>query len=255
MPFPYNPSIYRTNSAQTPPPNPVTINGMLQAVEACTTQLQTQPYSPDLWAKRSAYYLALNYSELAVGDAYKATLLLSQVSREGGEADVNHESSENESSIRTKAYEILGQALYDCHCHVESLEFWEDVSKKEGAGYGQEKVTALKELLGRKKEATAEMGGNKQEQLDRLRDGGVTTVLYPWMAERHLKRSSETVTRVNEELKNSAKAQTCYVSTSTLPSGDDTLGVFASRPISSGELILLDCTTTGTCSTPAPNSC
>lgn len=40
-----------------------------------------------------------------------------------------HKSGADE-AVRVKAYTILGQALYDCHCHVECYEFWLELTQR-----------------------------------------------------------------------------------------------------------------------------
>lgn len=239
----YNPSIYRTNAAQTAPPDPSAVQPMLEAVEDCNSRLQKQPYDPELWTERAGYFLALNYPELAVSDAYKAELLFDRATNEDGK----EAGSANEARMR--AYGIMGQALYDSHCHMEAAEFWEDVSKKVASPFAKTKAEELRALLERKKEAAAQagLGGTEQEQKDRLRDGGVITVHYPWMEKRHLTRTPETVDQINEELKN-MEPQFCYLKQSSLADRTDMLGMFAARDIEAGECILLDRTATGICS-------
>jgi hypothetical protein len=226
---------------------------MIQAIEKCTSQLKDTPYDPSPWTERAGYFLALGYPELAAGDAYKAGLLFERTS-----TDVHHVQEDardgppeyNKDRIRQerlRAYGILGQALYDCHCHLEAAAFWEELSKKVPGEYAKNRAAELRSLLKKKKEAAAELPGTPQEQRDRLRDGGVVTVHYPWMEERHMTRSSETIDMVNTELR-SIEPQSCYWAPSTLTEKKDMLGMFASRDIQPGELILIDRTATGTCS-------
>ncbi|KAH7401377.1 hypothetical protein BKA66DRAFT_585369 [Pyrenochaeta sp. MPI-SDFR-AT-0127] len=149
-----------------------------------------------------------------------------------------------------RAYETLGQALYDCHCHWEAAEFWEGVSKKTcGPAEG------IRQLLKQKKDAALPLGGTLQEQKDRLRDGGVVTVQYPWMQQCHLTRSQEVVNLVNDELRENEEPTACYLGRSTLTSRDDMLEIHAARPIQKGECILIDRTTTGICSNVGNECC
>jgi hypothetical protein len=92
-------SIYRTNGAQTAPPSAGAINSMMEAVEKCTERIKGEPHNPHLWAERASHFLALNYPELAIGDAYKARILL-QRAPNGME--------ENNSKARFQTYEVLG---------------------------------------------------------------------------------------------------------------------------------------------------
>jgi len=191
----------------------------------------------------------LGFPEIAVGDAFKAYLLM----------DREHDDPETKKSV----YEILGQALLDCHCHWEAAELWEKAEKQYPRwNIAGEKATGLRELLRRKEAAAAFLGGTEQEQKDRLKDGGVFTVKYPWTVlswtpERPLTRSSRLVALINDELRGKDGEAKCYLDRSTLAAdeNDDMLGMFANAEIQSGDCILLNYTATGVCSTPAPNSC
>ncbi|KAF2197071.1 hypothetical protein GQ43DRAFT_341536, partial [Delitschia confertaspora ATCC 74209] len=207
------------------------------AVDECNKRLENSPYDPEIWTERAGYFLALNYPELAAGDAYKAGLLFDRALKS------------DEKEPRLRAYHILGQALYDCHCHLEAAEFWEDIAKKVLEPSAQVKAAEMRVLLKRKEEAAAAAGlsGTLQEQKDRLKDGGVFTVHYPWMQERHRTRTPEIIAMVNEELKN-IEPQSRYLGQSTLAGRSDMLGMFASRDIPEGECILIDRTATGACS-------
>lgn len=251
----WQPSIYRTNGLQTAvtgasPP-------LHKALSESTVRLQEQPYDPALWNKRASIYLSLGYPELAVGDAYRAGLLLdgapsNQTEPLNTSTRTSQESKEKE---RLATYQVLGQALYDCHCHWEAAEVWKDAAKKFPDSVARSKAAELQELLQRKQVAAAPLGGTAQEQLDRLRDGGVLTVQYPWMEERHRTRNKETIDLINTELGKNLRPQSCKLRQSTLSDGDDMLGVFAVRDIRMGECILLSRTATGTCSTPKSGCC
>jgi hypothetical protein len=255
MPRSWNPSIYRTHDAQSAPPESSAAEGMMQAVDYCSERLQKQPYDPTLWIERASYFLALNYPELAAGDAYKAYLLLDHVSNDSKQADSNLERSSQKNRMDLRVYNILGQALYDCHCHWEVAELWEEISKKVPGNYARDKAAGIRELLDQKAKIVAPLGGTPQERKDRLRDGGVITVHYPWLQKRHLTRSQEIVTLLNQELKENMVEQTCYVGSSTLAPRDDMLGMFAARVIQPGECVLIDRTATGICSVIESGSC
>lgn len=242
-------------------PSAATVASLTDAVSTCSARIESAPYNPAHWTERADCFLTLNYPELAVGDAYRATLLFERADavadtrHEGGSADSmpKHKSGADE-AVRVKAYTILGQALYDCHCHVECYEFWLELTQRtEVPGVARlalEKASALRQLLVQKEEAAAAYGGSGQQQRDRLRDGSVVTVLYPWMEQRHLARSSELIAHVNEELGSNVQPRACRVGKSTLAAVPDMLGVFAVRAIRKGECILIDRTTTAACSAP-----
>jgi hypothetical protein len=220
---------------------------MIQAVHGCSERMQNEPYNPNIWLERAAYLLALNYPELAASDAHKASLLADQRSPRS-------ECTDSE-IVRARIYDVLGQALYDCHCHWELAELWEEVSTKFPSDYATAKAISIKNLLRQKKSAAAPLGGTLQEQKDRVRDGGVTTVNYPWLQEHHLVRDAGLIDTVNAELSSYNERQMCYLAPSTLPLPGDVLGMFAARNIKQGEGILLDRTATGACGTIESGGC
>jgi hypothetical protein len=247
MQQPHTGSIYRTNDFQTAPPSTAKINEMTEAVKNCTERIQREPYNPHLWAERGSYFLALNYPELAVGDAWKSRVLFDR--------DLNSMGKDNRNA-RLQMYDILGQALYDCHCHWEAANFWEEVAKEFPDSHAYEKAIALRRLLKNKEKLATPLGGTWQERMDRIRDGCVTTVRYPWMQDRHFRRTQELVNEVNDELKqDTQQAAACYLGSSTLATRDDMLGMFAARDIQPGECILIDRTATGICSIVGLSSC
>lgn len=259
MQRPWRPSIYRTNAAQTASSPPAAIADLMKGVSACNERLRHNPYDAESWCKRASFFLALNFPELAAGDAYKASLLLDQAANHDHHEAKNTTSSDTlrDTTLRVRMYAILGQALYDAHCHWEAAEMWGEAAQK---GYGEkamEKARELKELLQRKDEAAKPLSGTAQEQKDRLRDGGVITIQYPWLESRHAARSPELVKLVNEELSSNLTPQACYVGHSSLAmdSSDDMLGMFAGREIHRDECILIDRTATGICSDPMADSC
>ncbi|KAJ4364914.1 hypothetical protein N0V95_000561 [Ascochyta clinopodiicola] len=261
MTQPWTPSLYRTHDVQTPAPALDTVGELIAAVHSCTARLQSQPYNSALWTERAACYLRLNYPELAVGDAYRAKLLFERIDAAGDDDGksrgnaLDHERQDTSDECRLKAYKTLGQGLYDCHCHQECLEFWLSLTQAKQFPHISRlaftKANALKQLLAQKKRAAEPYGGTVQQQRDRVRDGSVVTVHYPWMEERHLARSAEVIACVDGELRGNVQPPACRVGKSTLaPMEEDMLGVFAVRPIRKGECILIDRTTTAACSRP-----
>jgi hypothetical protein len=247
MPRSWDSSLVRTNDAQSAPPDPSKVEGMIQAVFDCCMRLQSEPYNPDIWLARAAYHLALNYPELAAGDAYKASLLVDR--------DIAVPVTTEISNIRSRVHDVLGQALYDCHCHLELAEFWEGLAAEFPSDHANAKFISIKNLVERKSYAALALGGTPEEQRDRIRDGGVGTVDYPWTQRQHLTRSRELIDLINGELRRDERQQTCYLARSTLAAGDDMLGMFAARNIAPGEALLLDRTATGACSDISDGAC
>jgi hypothetical protein len=256
----WRPSLYRTHDVQTPSPAPEAVARLIQAVSSCSARLQADPYNAGLWTERANYYLQLNYPELAAGDAYRVKLLFERADAAIQDHGETSKSSEGlavpDEQTRIHASTILGQALYDCHCHWECFEFWLELTQAKHfpqlSRLAFTKANALKQLLAQKKQAAASYGGTVQQQRDRLRDGSVISVHYPWMAERHLSRSLEVIEGVNEELQHNVQPPSLRLRNSTLSSTADMLGMFATRNIKKGECILIDRTATGAVSRPPP---
>ncbi|KAA8622725.1 hypothetical protein A1F94_002820 [Pyrenophora tritici-repentis] len=238
-----------SRSGTTQSQQPLDLRMFESALRLFDDQINRSSYDANHWVRRGSFMREHGFPEIAVGDAFKAKLLLD---REPANLEA-----------RKAVYEILGQALLGCHCHWEAAELWEEALKQYPRwGMAGEKATDLRELLRRKEAAAASLGGTPQEQKDRLKDGGVFTVNYrwtefSWTPERSLTRSSKLVALINEELRGKDGETTCYLARSTLAAdgNDDMLGMFASHEMQNGECILTDRTATGVCSTPAPNSC
>ena len=242
---PWRPSIYRINAAQTPTADCAAVPVLLEAISEQTVHLQNQPYDLASWNCRAETYLGAGYPELAVGDSYRADLLV----------DETPDPAEEMRKQRLQSYRTLGQALYDCHCHWEAADMWEEAARIFPESEARLKGAQIREYLRQKQLAAAPLGGTRQEQYDGLRDGGVCTVQYPWMEKRHRTRSKETIDLTNRELKDHLQPQSCSIKRSTLTDNDDMLGVFAMGDIKKGEYILLNPTATGICSTHDHRSC
>ncbi|PZD42363.1 hypothetical protein A1F97_03636 [Pyrenophora tritici-repentis] len=228
-----------SRSGTTQSQQPLDLRMFESALRLFDDQINRSSYDANHWVRRGSFMREHGFPEIAVGDAFKAKLLLD---REPANLEA-----------RKAVYEILGQALLGCHCHWEAAELWEEALKQYPRwGMAGEKATDLRELLRRKEAAAASLGGTPQEQKDRLKDGGVFTVNYrwtefSWTPERSLTRSSKLVALINEELRGKDGETTCYLARSTLAAdgNDDMLGMFASHEMQNGECILTDRTATG----------
>jgi hypothetical protein len=250
-------SIYRISAAasvaQTPPNS---APGGLDSLDDCDKRLHEWPLHAEIWLERGQRFLTLNYPELAASDAHKALLLADALCKD--EEDVTSEHLDTRRTLLRDACRVLVQALIDCHCEAQAFDTAEQAFKKTNYEVFKQKAEYLRGRLQRKKLAIEADGGATQEQEDKLQDGCVRTVEYPWIEKRHYTRSPELVTLINEELKRTSggTGPRCYVYNSTLlPGSSDMLGMFAARDFQPGECILTDRTATGVCSTPAPDSC
>jgi len=244
----YVPSIYRSGTVQqTGRLHPSQVREILESLDTCNQRIQHRPYDPQAWFERGRRMWMLNFPELAVGDMYKAKLL------QAGDPDANKD-------LRQSVYELLAVALQACHCQWDAAGMLEESimhARPLWCEKATERAEVLRAFLKRKEEAARALSGTPHEVQDRVRDGGVLTVEYPWTIERHLTRSSGLIELVNEELSETGNDAPCFLGRSTLAKdpGEDMLGMFAARDIRAGECILTDRTATGVCSTPPPNSC
>lgn len=256
----WRPSIYRTNDAQTAAPTSEILLTSLQEIGRYNAQLQQEPYEAQHWCERAAYYLALNYPELAAGDAFKAISLLKNSTDYINDTHFSARAAAaaiDNLDLLSKAYNILGQALFDAHCHWEAEDTWQEAAEATGESRYYDKARQIRQLLRRKAKAAEGIEGTPQEQVDRLKDGGVYTVDYPWVPDYQVARLPDVVEMINEELKRNTTPPACYVNSSSLISDTqhDMLGMFAARDTRQGECILVDRTATGICSSPQPKSC
>jgi hypothetical protein len=248
LPPRYVPSIYRSGAVQQiGRPHPSQVEDLLKSLGSYNERITHQPNDPQAWFERGNRMWMLNFPELAVGDLYKAKIL------EAHTPDDNQD-------LRYSVYGLLVGALQACHCQWDAAEVLEE-SIINSESWWREKATErfanLRGLLKRKEEAARALGGTPYELKDRVRDGGVLTVEYPWTMERHLTRAPELIKLINEELRGIGNETACYLGQSTFAkdSSEDMLGMFAARELRAGECILTDRTATGICSTPSPNSC
>src|SRR4051812_22437842 len=100
MPCAWNPSLYRTNDAQTAAPDAAPAARLMN--QCPEVHPSASAYNLNRWTVRAEYFLRLNYPELAAGDAYKALLLIDR--------DYNDPEDRETSDKRRRAYDILSQA-------------------------------------------------------------------------------------------------------------------------------------------------
>ncbi|CAN9134342.1 unnamed protein product [Alternaria alternata] len=218
----------------------------LQSLDSYNERIARQPYDFNAWSRRGNCMMILGFPELAVADAYKAKVLEKRAPGNDQE--------------RAHIYNLLEAALQACHCQWDAAEILDESAIDADPRRQQEtrkRLAKLRELLKRKEEAAIPLGGTSFELRDRIRDGGVLAVEYPWTIERHLRRAPELVKLVNQELRGGETEATCYLGQSSLAkdSNEDMLGMFAAREVQAGECILTDRTATGICSTPSSDSC
>ncbi|OJD30186.1 uncharacterized protein BKCO1_6500049 [Diplodia corticola] len=268
----WTPTIYRTNPAQTPPPHPQLVADHIRHVQSLTQNLSTSPYDPDIWCARAGRLLSLGHPELAVGDAYRALLLCDYsnghipdfLSLSSPTGPISSQSPTEPASqhfpsqrlLSASSYRTLVQGLYDCHCHPEALETCQVAQAKFPADpFFQVKTAELSAVMEKKSDHIAMGPESAARQRDKLHDGAVLTIPYPWMEPLPLQRSQALIDSVNKEFQRcTSSCRLDYSSLGEAPipkwagRAPQVLGVFAAHEIDPGECILVDRTATAACS-------
>ncbi|SPO00532.1 related to MYND domain protein [Cephalotrichum gorgonifer] len=236
---------------------------LLAQREALTAALLEDPYNAQLYLDRASVYLALDYPDLASGDAYRALLLSDDARDDSAEyhelatAAFSGLQQEGGPSIEDlakaaslKSFQILATSLYLVGCLKSAFGFCE-----QGLGVDPENAV-LKEMSeqildgGRARLKRDDVSG------DQLPDSGLARrEVYPWNAHEPDRYSDETLGFLNLKLRDMAPK--CVVKATELPVlGDGTktndesaeastclqLGLFATEDIGPGEAVLREYT-------------
>lgn len=211
---------------QERPPDEIT--ALCVQLRAQTKNILALPYDPDNWSRRASTLSRLRYPELAVGDAYKAALL--------------------------------------CRAHIKRLEESEGTQWRLGHGMGFWMLDPLPRHELRDCFDEVEYHDRLEQHLGQLQcrahkierknlyftpiydEGRFRRRMYPWMDERHRRRSERLVERLNVELMDNAAniedgRPFCKVKRDAFgegEGGEDVLGVSAARRVYEGEVILID---------------
>ncbi|KAK6498991.1 hypothetical protein TWF481_011561 [Arthrobotrys musiformis] len=181
-----------------------------------TSALEISPYDPDLWHQRALVHLALGYPELAIGDAYRALLLVQElleaheesefgivglVAWRGRRGDVEEdyedvpEISEGEEGelkeTDLQSRRIICGGLLEVGCLLDAVE-QADVSIKVYPDDGE--LRRIRDEAEQKIEKGREAGVSEFQ----LREGQVARVIYPWNTFEPDRTSDKTVEELNE---------------------------------------------------------
>lgn len=237
----------------------------IAAVQQLTRDIPASAYDPSIWSDRAIHLLALGFPELAAGDAYKSILLchyhkglVPQSARSQHSVEPVPPLDPDRHRLHLDAaYRSLIQALYDCHCYPECLHICQQAeSRFPDEPYFAKAAEELLAATKHKADQIAKDGQSAVVQKDRLFDGAVLTIHYPWMQTFHRRRSQTIINEVNEEFY--FNFGTCRLEKSSIPRSQTVtharitpqfLGVFATRDLEPRECILIDRTSTGACST------
>lgn len=214
--------------------------------EIATRKIIENPYSATSYCARASIYKTLNYPDLAAGDAYKALLLVDEISDESGEYHAQsrvafEDSGQDLTDFQEQVYSLLIQSLLDCRCYKSAYRFakqWERLDRKADI-----LESTSSDVLKRYKRATVHLDDNPVLDSNDLPDNTlVRRELYPWNKQEPERISDGFVSSLNEQLhRTAALCEVRVTKYPTLHGGTGTitqLGVFATRDIDPGEVVL-----------------
>lgn len=242
------------------------VDALIASRAAITARLEESPYDLVAYLERSAVHSALQYPDLAAGDAYRALLLSDEARTEGleyhdqalealdaydGVPDVLSDVDETSSAANAvdrgtvKAYTLLSCALIDAGCLKSAATF-----VKRGLDFAPADSNLLSAREALEKATMSRLGRLPADLLapDCLLPEStvVRREVYPWNEHEPDRFSPESLAELNENLK--TMAPKCEVQVATLPILIDgledegntcsQLGVFATEDIAPGEKVL-----------------
>jgi hypothetical protein len=268
-------------------------NTFVSEIRTLTEKIYELPHEPERWSARGTRLLELGYPELAVGDQYKALLLVQAALR-------------NDTPLGETALLTFGMCNWYCELRdptwagiqytAESYQFrihMRLVTARESIYFelihSLRTCTAVGDYIHISREAMREHPYNKifaqhlkqglkwyrmkasQGVMDldvvpthvqwqySLKCGGHLMRAYPWMKPNLLRRDDKVLKTVQEDFL--VLSSKCHVLRSKiqdhigkpLTAERDVYGVFASKDLKPGETVLVD--NGVTCSTSAPNRC
>lgn len=245
-----------------------------------TQRLIRCPYDPIAWLQRAEVLLPLGFPELAVGDAYKALLLIraSRGSEDRLAASINHHlginapislaNAEAQRSVTEQGVLLaLGQGLLFANCLQDSLEY----AQRAVANYP--KNANLRSLLTTVQRAHDQDqwesmedenldGMNALEEDEYRRSGHTLLQSYPWMDPELFSRADVTASSQRRFLR--ASWSQCSLERSSVREGvllgdrsekfSEVFGVMAAEDLGAHEMFLIDHTAVSAVDDPA-NRC
>ncbi|OJJ47901.1 hypothetical protein ASPZODRAFT_141461 [Penicilliopsis zonata CBS 506.65] len=260
---------------------------MMEDRTSITTALYADPHNPHLHLARGRVHERLGFPDLAAADAYRALSLLESVvdpdgyeyhARKAVASEGNGDDDEDEDedggfeavsegeydAVIGEVYSLLVRSLVRCGCFRDAYEFCVrgmslsrvDLTEDEGL---REQMRLIK------RKYLERQGGNDPDAVENLdavdvdpaalnAQGYARRVLYPWNEHEPDRKAAETLSLLNDRLKEVAPK--CEVRAVALPAlhgtmsgkGEDNeegegevsvqLGLFAKEDISPGEIIL-----------------
>lgn len=259
----------------------------MKSIVSATREIRNLPYDVGAWSSRGLCLMHIGYPELAVGDAYKATILFDEIhndsslgctallmfgmkhwlsmdpsSRDATPADKNFGPNVWAAlkKIEIDNTKLLVEALIRLNCPCDAQEVCRDASRSfpaEGFFRGRKSIE-LNELK-RSLEASPMPSHYQPEQrgdwIAALRFGGFYRRAYPWMSSEMLRRDPSTINRMRKSVAGlTTKCTIKKISVKESPdeTESDYYGMFAKTDIKRGHMIFKEGTvifaaTTGRC--------
>lgn len=196
--------------------------------EAASLSIEDDCYNATLYLDRAEAHRALGYHDLAAGDAYKALLLLDEITDESGEyhevaASAFEHSGWDLHALRNDIYQSLVESLLNCECFKDAYIYakqWHRVTKGN--------IEFLKHTVDVMRSRVADLP--EPADLDELEVEDlpervlVRREIYPWNDLEPDRSSDDYVRSLNDQIKNVASE--CEVRVTELPiltgaTGDD----------------------------------
>jgi hypothetical protein len=249
------------------------VDHLISNVKACTQVISCSPYSPCLWIDRGKCLLKLQYPELAIGDAYKATLLIKGF-RDGQPKIAAHvgveiardldltwllnsecscldllsayskEILECIEDLERRAHTLLIQALLCTHSFVEASEIFQSTLESRHAGSQLEILRSTISIAWNNQTLFWQADGMQAHEIEKDENAGAVYVRrYPWMRPELSARSSKILTQANASARRNSGG-TCFVGKSKIRGKEtDVLGIFAQIYLPADMRFLHDITT------------
>ena len=236
-----------TQYQPTRPPGPGDRQQTPEEITALFSQLCTRtkniikhPYDPDNWVRRAKMLSELRYPELAGGDAHKAVLLCRSYIR------VLDERKHSEWRLGHR----MGFWMKDPFPRHEPQDEFDE----------EEYDDRLEQYLGKLQCRANDVEKSNLYYVPIYDEGRIRRRMYPWMLDRHRRRSGGLVDQLNDEfVENAASIEEgrpfCVAKSNAFghqDGGNDVLGVFAAQQIDKHEIILIDKTNVWGCNFPRP---
>ena len=240
-----------------------------------TKQLRELPYDPECWTWRGQRLLDLGYPELAIGDAYKAGLLVGAMKKNDTTLGENallmygmrllHSNPGMGATLWTgdtfktrimdalynvevKTVELLVNSLYNAHAFDDAERVCQIAAKQfpQSKFFRGSTLTMLGELKQRLLSIPKPVEVDDIDYKEAIRNGGVSMRIYPWISSNLIQRDDAVIQRMKKNLR--SLSTKCEIKESSVdgPSAEVSqgFGIFATEDVAKGDVILTEYTVT-----------